>query len=215
VSPPPASTDFAPDLPRACPAARRRDDAASSRGAAMVAAAVLAQGAALAWLGGAGAAAVLAGAVAAGLCAVAWERRGRVAHLDVLVATVAFGGWGMLLGEWAARALAPPAMHGMAHAHAAPAAGLAATGVMLLTCAAACRWSCAPLCRGGWMRRGAAHLLAAAGMVGGMAAAASLLAPHSPAGMHLAMVAGMAIGMAAALPFISLLDGRRALPRHP
>ncbi len=169
---------------------------------AIVAAAVLAQGVAL------GAGAVPLAAAAALACALGWDRRARLARADLLIATAAFGGLGMIVGGWLFRV---PAAHaeGMTHAASAPAAWSAATGVMLLTCAAACRWTCAPLCRGGRARRAAAHLLASAAMVGGMAAAGALLSPPAAA-MHLVMVAGMTAGMAAALPAVRFLDARSA-----
>lgn len=179
---------------------------------------MLAQGVALAWLGGAGTPVLPFAAAAAALCALAWHRRARVAHLDVVVATVAFGGWGMLAGAWAATALTTP-VHaaGMTHAHAAPGAWSAATGVMLLACGAGCRWSCAPLYGGGAMRRTLAHLLAATGMLAGMAAGGALLAPAlapltgAAAGTHLAMVLGMAAGVAAVLS--AAAGGSRAAAR--
>ncbi|HEX8830695.1 MAG TPA: hypothetical protein VF705_05980, partial [Longimicrobium sp.] len=189
-----------------------------------MAVAVLAQGAALAWLGRGDAAAILAGVALAGVCAAAWTVRRRVRHADVLVATLAFGGLGMMAGEWIARAAGSAPVHrvGMAHGaiHGAPTAAswLVSTGVMLLTCAAACRWTCAPLCHGGWGRRMLAHSTLAAGMVGGMAAAAALVAPllvgvlGAAAGMHATMVLGMGGGVAAALPAVAVLAGS---VKHP
>ncbi|HET7230196.1 MAG TPA: hypothetical protein VFJ16_09350, partial [Longimicrobium sp.] len=181
-------------------------------------------GAALAWLSQRNAAAIVAGIALAGACAAAWTRRERVPHADVLVATVAFGGLGMMGGEWIARAVTSAPLHpvGTAHGaiHGAPAATswLIATGVMLLTCAAACRWACAPLCRGGWARRMLAHSTLAVGMVGGMMAAAAVLSPAlvavlgAAAGMHAAMVLGMGGGVAIALPAVAVLDTRRPTP---
>lgn len=200
MSPPP-SAEAAAGVASGCP----MDVRPAAPGTALVAAAVLAQGAVLAWRGAAAAVVPLT-VVAAALCSLAWEWRGRIAHLDVVVATFAFGGGGMLAGTWLAGATSPPMHAGMAHAAAAPGTWVAAPAVMLLACAAACRWSCAPLCGGSRVRRVAAHLLAAAGMVGGMAAGGALLAPAlAPlagpvAGMHLAMVLGMSGGVAAVLP---------------
>ena len=188
-----------------------------------VAAGVLAQGIALAWLGGAGVAAIVVTAPIAGVCATAWTQRRRARHADVLIATVAFGGLGMMVGEWMARVAVHPAMHhsamhgaGMSHGAPPIASWSVATGVMLVACAAACRWSCAPLCRGGWRRRTLAHLLAAAAMVGGMAAADALLSPAfasllgAAVGMHGAMVVGMTAGVALALPLVARLEGARS-----
>jgi hypothetical protein len=179
---------------------------------------VLAQGVALAWAAGEGVAAIAVSALVAGVCAVAWMRR-LGGHADVLIASVAFGGLGMMIGEWIARAATHPAMdhpttHGAGTSHGPPsmASWMIVTGVMLITCAAACRWSCAPLCRGGWRRRTIAHLLAAAAMVGGMAAADALLSTPfasllgAAAGMHVAMVLGMAAGVALVLPLVARLE---------
>lgn len=218
MSPPPVglSADISRSAHRCGLGVPRLPSAAArnpSPGAAVIAAAVLAQGVALVWSGGAHLAALPLAALAAALCALAWTRRARFARLDVVLATVAFGGLGMMAGSWVSGGLHAP-MHGMGTAHdsAAPAAWSAATGVMLLACAAGCRWSCAPLCRGGWMRRVLAHLVASAGMVGGMAAAGARVAPAfapfagAAAGMHLAMLLGMTGGIAATLPFAALLD---------
>lgn len=186
-------------------------------GAAVIAAAVLAQALALAWLAGAGAEALPPGVAAAGLCSLAWRRRARLPRLDVVIATAAFGGLGMMAGEWVARGIASPA-HGVSHGGASPGAWIAATTVMLLTCAGACRWSCAPLCHGGWRRRMMAHLIAAGGMLGGMHAAGAVVAAPlasiagAAAGMHLAMVLGMAGGVAAVLPLIAMVDVRLRAP---
>lgn len=180
-------------------------------GATVIAAAVLAQALALAWLAGAGAEAVPPGVAAAGLCSLAWRRRARLPHLDVVIATAAFGGLGMMAGEWIARGVASPA-HGASHGGASPGAWIAATAVMLITCAGACRWSCAPLCSGGRMRRVMAHVAVAGGMLGGMEMAAAILAAPlatvvgPAAGMHLAMVLGMTAGVAAVLPLIAMTD---------
>lgn len=183
-------------------------------GSAAVAAAVLAQAVALAWLADAGGA-VPAGVLAAGACSFAWHRRAHLAHVDVVIATAAFGGLGMMAGEWIARSVSATAHHaGMAHGPGAPGAWMVAAAVMLLTCAAACRWTCAPLCRGGWRRRTAAHVLAAGGMLAGMAAAGAVLAAPlgsvlgAAAGAHLAMVLGMTAGVAAVLPLIGMMDPR-------
>ena len=192
----------------------------SSIGTASVAAAVLAQAVALAWLTDAGAGAVPAGVAAAGTCSLAWRHRARMAHLDVVVATAAFGGLGTMAGEWIVRGAASTHGGGMAHGPAAPDDWIVATGVMLLTCIVACRWSCAPLCRGGWVRRTAAHAIAAGAMLAGMAVAGAVLAPPlgpvlgAAAGMHLAMVLGMAAGVAASLPLIGVMDSRPPVPGH-
>jgi len=191
-----------------------------SRGAIAAAAGVLAQVLALAWMGGAGVGTrtiVLAAALALA-AAFAWERRARVRHADVVIATIAFGGLGMMAGDWIARAATHPATHQGAAMHHAPAssplAWAMAAGVMLLTCAGACRWSCAPLRIGGWRRRTAAHLLSAAAMAGGMMAGDALLslalahALGATAGAHAAMVLGMAMGVAAALPLVPRIDAR-------
>ncbi|HEU4556622.1 MAG TPA: hypothetical protein VFS20_02190 [Longimicrobium sp.] len=185
----------------------------SFAGSAAVAAAVLAQASALAWLADAGGGIVPAGVAAAGACSFAWRRRARLAHADVVIATAAFGGLGMMAGEWVARSGSATAHHaGMAHGPPAPGAWITASAVMLLTCAAACRWSCAPLCHGGWMRTTAAHGIAAGGMLAGMAAAGAVLATPlgsvlgAAAGVHLAMVLGMTAGVAAVLPLIGMMD---------
>jgi len=222
----PSTASLAPD--RRCVLERRaaggRAALGTSPGAVAVAAAVLAQGIALARLDGGGGWPVAVGAGLALLCAAAWAHRRRLGRADVLIATAAFGGLGMMAGEWIARAVAPPAHHGGMHhgaMHAAPSAAswVVAAGVMLLTCTVACRWTCAPLCRGRWARRLLAHALAAGGMVGGMAAADALLTPllvrilGAAAGMHTAMVLGMTVGVAAALPVVAWV-GTRA-PRAP
>jgi hypothetical protein len=195
----------------------------SSIGAGAVAAAIVAQGAALTVVHRAGAAAVLIATVIAAACAVAWTQRSRVRHADVVIATAAFGGLGMRIGGWITCAtskegvhhgmmirgsisrLAPlgETHHGTMHCAQTAASPFVAAGVMVLACVAACEWTCAPLCRGGWMRRLVMHAVVAAAMLAGMWAADALLshvveAPGAPA-MHAAMVLGMAVGAAAAL----------------
>lgn len=209
-----------PALAHRCAAAgsgvAARTHSARPLGGAAVAAAVLAQGIVLARLGGSSAATLVVSAVVALACAAAWAGRHRMRHADVLVTSLAFGGLGMMAGEWIARAAAPPMHHAGMHAAPSAASWVMATGVMLLTCAAACRWTCAPLCRGGWLRRVTAHCIAAAGMVGGMAAAGALLSPAlaamlgATAGMHAAMAVGMTAGVAAALPLVARVSARAA-----
>ncbi|HET7464893.1 MAG TPA: hypothetical protein VFJ82_26860 [Longimicrobium sp.] len=202
--------------PRAAAADRLR----TARGAVAAGAAVLAQGLALSWPDAPGVTAIVASCALALACAGAWTRRGHIRHADVLLATVAFGGLGMLAGEWIARSAGRPPLHhaGMPHAapHTAqsPLVWVVTTAVMLLACAAACRWSCAPLCNGGWRRRVAAHLSVAAAMIGGMAIGGALLGPVPAsllgvdAAMHVGMVLGMTGGVAGALPLIARLDSR-------
>ena len=188
----------------------------------LVAGALAVQTLLVAWVAGARPAALaimLAGAAAA---LFAWEWRGRVPHLDAVVATCAFGGLGMALAlAW--RGPAAHAHHAM-HAGAVFAPDLRALGAMLAVCVPACLWTCSPVCGGSRARRALAHLGVTAGMVGGMMAGA-LLAPvfaavaGPPAGMHLAMVLGMSAGTAAALPAVTLLDraprGHDPTPTRP
>lgn len=182
--------------------------------------AVLAQGAALVWLAGSGAAVGAVMAVVAAACGFAWQRRELVPHADFVVAACAFGGLGMAL----AYAFASPAARagaGMMHAHAQPVSWPVPVVAMLGVCVPACLWTCAPLCRGGALRRSLAHGTVALGMLGGMAAAGAVLAPAlaplagAAGGMHLAMVLGMAAGTAAALPVARLLDRRAGRAAHP
>jgi hypothetical protein len=182
----------------------------------LVAGAVAVQTLLVAWAAGARPAAVIAVLAGAAAALFAWERRGRVPHLDVVVATCAFGGLGMALAlAW--RGPAAHAHHAM-DVGALPAPDLRMLGAMLAVCVPACLWTCAPVCAGGWARRALGHLGVTAGMVAGMMAGA-VLAPvfspvaGAPAGMHLAMVMGMAAGTAAALPAVSLL-GRAARGHH-
>jgi hypothetical protein len=208
---PPLSTRAASGCPPSAHASRRSLDSL------LIAAAVTAQGAALAWTaasGGAGA--LVLPAAAAALCVLAWEARGRVPHLDLVVAAAAFGGLGMVAAT--AAGMGGHAAHG-AMAHGSPAAhgyGGAVVG-MLLVCVPACAWRCAPLGGGGLARRALALLVSTAGMLAGMAAGGWLAGPRlaallgPAAGMHVAMVVGMAAGTAAAIPAAALL-GRA--PRH-
>lgn len=196
-------------------AASARTSPAPSAGALLIAAALLAQGAGLAWLAGDAAALVAFVPLAVG-GALARDRRARWPRLDVLVVTVAFGGVGMLAGA---------ALDGSsrAGAHAAHGAGTgagawgAATALMLLACVPACLWMCAPLHRGGRAEHGALHLLLAVGMVAGMAVGARVLGPTlagvmgPAAGMYAAMMLGMAAGTATCLAAFAVLGRRPAV----
>jgi hypothetical protein len=192
------------------PSYRPKNTVRSWAGAGLVALAVLAQG----WIlstadeDGGGWTMVAAGVAACAL-AVAWLCRGRVAHLDALVATAAVGGLAMLAGAYVQGEAAHP--HAM-HAAVSRASSLG-TVLMLAACAGACRWTCAPLCGGRWPQRTVAHVLAAAGMVAGMAAGRAVPASGgTAAGAHLAMVLGMTLGLAAVLPVVRWMDGHARLP---
>jgi hypothetical protein len=175
-----------------------------------LAAAVLAQAAWLAQSGDAAAGVVLClGAVAAAATGIAWEHRARWRHADAVLATVAFGGMAMLAAN-------PPSVHHHAMQGAMAGVWSLGTGVMVLACVSACLFLCDA--SGGWRRRCTAHLAGAAGMVAGMALAATVLAEPfgalagSAAGMHLAAVLGMAAGTAASLwTFGCVAPGRRSV----
>ena len=169
------------------------------------------QGAALA---DAGAGTLALSVAAAVLCAIAWEWRARVPHLDFVIAAAAFGGLGMALateigGDAGHAAHGGPASHGY---------GGAIVG-MLIVCVPACAWRCDPLTGGGFAHRAFAHLIAIVGMLAGMAAGGWAAGPWlasvlgAAAGMHVAMVAGMAAGTALSLPAVALLNRRRRDPR--
>jgi hypothetical protein len=194
---------------RAAPSAAAPPDSVLSAGPLLVAAALLAQGLALARLSGdAAALAVFVPAALAG--AFARARHARWPRLDFLVVTVAFGGVGMLAGM---------ALEGgpAAHAHAAHTATVAAgawsaaTGLMLLACVPACLRMCAPLHAGGRVGHVASHLLLALGMAAGMAAAGPVLGPPLArvlgplSGMHAAMLLGMTAGTSLSLGALALL----------
>jgi hypothetical protein len=181
----------------------------------LIAAAVVGQGAALADAGAGNLALSVAAAV---ICAVAWEWRARLPHLDFVIAATAFGGLGMA----AATAIggdAGHAAHGMAHGSTASHGYGGAIVGMLIVCVPACAWRCDPLSGGGFARQALALLIATAGMLAGMAIGgwtagpwlASLLG--AAAGMHVAMVLGMAAGTALSLPAVALLNRRHRHPR--
>jgi hypothetical protein len=205
------STDPAPSCPAPRRARRRSLDSL------LVAGAVLAQGAMLARGAPPGFAGLALTAVAAVLCAIAWGWRGRVPHLDFVVAATAFGGLGM-----AAAAMfgvdGGHGAHGMAHGGGASHGYGGAVVGMLVVCVPACAWRCDPLSGGGFARQALALAIATAGMLAGMAAGGWAAGPWlagplgAAAGMHVAMVVGMAVGTAASLPAVALLEraSRRA-----
>ncbi len=182
----------------------------------LLAAAVLAQGAGLLLLAPRPRATAIAIAAAVGAlaCAAAW-RRGRLPHLDTLLATGAFGGVAMLAGGWLERVLVPPpAAHAMHHppAHAHAAIWSLSTALMLTVCLPFCVWVCRRACHAG-SRPGrlASHAGVCVAMLGGMLLGGRIGSPWlagalgPAAAAHLAMLGGMVGGTAVALLALGIL----------